>query len=131
MLMWYFVDGVLILKLSVPPTLTLIWVAKPWIVSSPIPSTCHFSGSTPGFEFSQATGFCTGTAQRPVSAAAAEVTPPPASVTKTKAARRRNADARAALNTRRYWLGAVITPNNGSRTAETCEVRRPRGPNKD
>ena len=32
---WYAVDGVLILKVTVWPALTLIDVAKPWIAGSP------------------------------------------------------------------------------------------------
>src|ERR1700679_3536992 len=111
MLMWYFVDGVLILKLSVWPTLTLIWVAKPWIVSSPIPSTCQSSGLRPGFEFSQATGLVTGASQGPVSAAAAGAAPPPACVKRMNAATRAATNAGATKWTRRYSLEAVITPN--------------------
>src|SRR5580692_62812 len=92
MLMWYFVDGVWILKFSVSPTLTLIEVAKPWIDSSPMPLICHWFGGTPGFEFSQTIGLVTGTAHGPVSAAAASGAPPPAVVKK------RNATARVTTN---------------------------------
>ena len=42
--MWYFVDGVLILKDSVWPTFTLIDVANPWIEESPAPLTCQSRG---------------------------------------------------------------------------------------
>jgi hypothetical protein len=44
------------LKPIVSPLLTLIDVAKPWIVSSPAPSICQVLGSAPGSWFSQATG---------------------------------------------------------------------------
>ena len=52
--MWYDVDGVLILKLSVWPAFTLIEVAKPWIVESPIPFTCQSLAGSPGSWFSHA-----------------------------------------------------------------------------
>src|SRR5690348_11456178 len=52
--MWYEVDGVLILKDSASPTFTLIDVAKPWIVESPIPLTCQSLGGSPGSWFSHA-----------------------------------------------------------------------------
>src|ERR1700757_4602409 len=57
MSMWYFVDGVLILKFSVWPTFTLIDVAKPWIVESPAPLICQSVGASPGSWFSQTIGF--------------------------------------------------------------------------
>ena len=63
--MWYDVAGVLILKLIVWPTLTLIDVANPWIVESPIPLTCQSLGGSPGLLFSQATGFATGGPHKP------------------------------------------------------------------
>src|SRR5262245_16770702 len=63
MSMWYELAGVLILKLIVWPTLTLIEVAKPWIEVSPIPFTCQSEGGSPGFVFSQATLLVTGGAQ--------------------------------------------------------------------
>ncbi len=73
--MWYEEAGVLILKLTVWPTSVLIWVAKPWIDSSPIPSICQLAGGSPGLEFSQATGLTIGAAQGLASAADA-VGPP-------------------------------------------------------
>jgi hypothetical protein len=42
---------------------TLIEVAKPWIESSPLPSTNHSLGGEPGWEFSQATLLTTGGVQ--------------------------------------------------------------------
>ena len=52
--MWYDVDGVLILKLSVCAGVTLIDVAKPWIVESPIPFTCQSLVGSPVSWFSHA-----------------------------------------------------------------------------
>lgn len=52
--MWYDFAGVLILKDSVPPTFTLIDVAKPWIVESPIPFTDQSLDGSPGSWFSHA-----------------------------------------------------------------------------
>ena len=46
--MWYDFAGVLILKFSVSPTFTLIDVAKPWIVESPVPLTCQSLAGSPG-----------------------------------------------------------------------------------
>jgi hypothetical protein len=40
--------------------LTLIEVAKPWIVESPAPLTCQALGAVPGREFSQAMTLTTG-----------------------------------------------------------------------
>jgi hypothetical protein len=40
--------------------LTLIEVAKPWIVESPAPLTCQALGAVPGREFSQAMTLVTG-----------------------------------------------------------------------
>src|SRR5688500_11960136 len=50
----------LILKSIVSPTLTLIFVPKPWIVGSPQPSTFQTFGFVPGRLFSQATLLVTG-----------------------------------------------------------------------
>ena len=58
--MWYDFAGVLILKDSVPPAFTLIDVAKPWIVESPIPFTFQSLGGSPGCVFSQAITLVTG-----------------------------------------------------------------------
>ena len=55
--MWYFVDGVLILKDSVWPTFTLIDVANPWMVESPAPLICQSEGASPGSWFSHTIGF--------------------------------------------------------------------------
>ena len=57
MSIWYVVAGVLILNDSVWPTFTLIDVANPWIVESPMPVTCQSLGGSPGNAFSHATGF--------------------------------------------------------------------------
>src|SRR5215468_8503392 len=54
MSMWYDVDGVLILKDSVSPGCTLIDVAKPWIVESPIPFTTQSLCGSPASWFSHA-----------------------------------------------------------------------------
>ena len=86
--MWYEVAGVLILKLTVWPTLTLIEVAKPWIEASPTPSTCQSAGASPGLVFSQATLLTTGAAQ----GSAAEAVPPDSSMPVT--ARRTTAGIR-------------------------------------
>ena len=51
--MWYEFAGVLILKDTVWPGVTLICVAKPWIVGSPAPFTCQSLGGSPGSVFSQ------------------------------------------------------------------------------
>ncbi len=59
MSMWYFVDGVLILNCSTPPTFTLICVAKPWMEVSPAPES-HCDWGVPGRLFSHATGLMTG-----------------------------------------------------------------------
>ena len=58
--MWYDVAVVLILKDSLSPTFTLIAVAKPWIVESPIPLTCQSLGGSPGSVFSHAITLVTG-----------------------------------------------------------------------
>src|ERR1700753_249727 len=112
MRMLYLLALVLILKDSVSPGLTLIAVAKPWMLSSPISSISQSPGGSPSLVFSQATGFVTGSAQRPVSAAAADVTPP-------ACRKKMNAAAKAATNTeaarlapRRCLLGSIITPDN-------------------
>ena len=42
------------MKLIGCPTLTLIFVAKPWIEGSPAPFTCQSLGGSPGSVFSQA-----------------------------------------------------------------------------
>src|SRR5215475_16034350 len=60
MSMWYLVDGVLILKLMVCPGVTLIDVAKPWIVESPAPLTCQSLAGSPVCVFSQAITLVTG-----------------------------------------------------------------------
>src|ERR1700760_1961219 len=124
MFTWYFVDGVLILKFSVSPGLTLIWVAKPWIVSSPSSSTCHSAGGTPSLEFSQTIGLVIGAAQGPVTAADAGAPPPVTGGRRINAATRTAPNAEATKWTRRYSLGAVITLNNVSSTGRTCAVAR-------
>ena len=52
--MWYELAGVLILKDSIWPGVTLICVAKPWIEGSPAPFTCQSLGGSPGSVFSMA-----------------------------------------------------------------------------
>src|SRR6516225_6946179 len=54
MSMWYEFDGVLILNDSVSPGCTLICVAKPWIVESPIPLTFQSLAGSPASWFSHA-----------------------------------------------------------------------------
>jgi hypothetical protein len=51
------------LKLIACPRLTLIFVAKPWMVGSPAPATSQSDVGVPGLEFSHATGLVTGVAQ--------------------------------------------------------------------
>jgi len=53
----YAAAGVLILKLTVVPTLTLMSVAKPWMLGSPAPETSHTLGSVPGSWFSHTIAF--------------------------------------------------------------------------
>src|SRR5690242_20134199 len=67
--MWYAAAGVLILKDSVCPGITLIDVAKPWIVESPAPLTCQSLGGSPAKEFSHAITLVTGGPQAPAAAA--------------------------------------------------------------
>src|ERR1700760_2382931 len=124
MFTWYFVDGVLILKFSVSPGLTLIWVAKPWIVSSPSSSTCHSAGGTPSLEFSQTIGLVTGAAQGPVSAAVAGAVPPPIRVKRMNAAQSAATNARATRYAWRCSLEAVITTDNATRPVQTCAAGR-------
>src|SRR5215471_1964947 len=69
MSMWYDRDGVLILNDSVCPGVTLICVAKPWIVESPAPLTCQSLGGSPGLVFSQAITLVTGGPHGPAAAA--------------------------------------------------------------
>ncbi len=57
---WKLAVADLILNEIVSPLLTLMAVAKPWIESSPDPSTSHWLGGTPGCVFSHATAFTTG-----------------------------------------------------------------------
>ncbi len=51
------------LKPIVPPWLTLISVANPWMAELPAPSTSHSLAGDPGLLFSQTIGFCTGGSQ--------------------------------------------------------------------
>src|SRR6476660_6189693 len=60
MSMWYELAGVLILKDSIWPGVTLICVAKPWIEGSPAPFTCQSLGGSPGSVFSLAITLVTG-----------------------------------------------------------------------
>jgi hypothetical protein len=74
--MWYELDGVLILKLSVSPAFTLIDVAKPWIVESPDPLTCQSASGSPCCAFSQAITLVTGGPHGPAAADGRAVTRP-------------------------------------------------------
>ena len=58
--MWKFEVAEEILNEIVSPLLTLIAVAKPWIDSSPYPSTSHWLRGTPACVFSHATALTTG-----------------------------------------------------------------------
>src|SRR5215813_15374412 len=69
MSMWYLVDGVLILNDTVCPGVTLICVAKPWIVESPAPLTCQSAAGSPGLVFSHAITLVTGGPHGPAAAA--------------------------------------------------------------
>src|SRR5690349_13116779 len=101
MSMWYFVDGVLILNDSVCPTLTLIDVAKPWIVASPAPLTCQSLAGSPGCVFSQAITLVTGGPQGLAAPAGEELNSEAMPRTSTAAAKpttkRRPGDRRASL----------------------------------
>src|SRR5712692_10626283 len=59
---------VLILKWTVWPWLTLISVAKPWMLRSPASLMSHSVEGLPGFEFSQAMAFAIGGLQEKVCA---------------------------------------------------------------
>src|ERR1700743_1889765 len=128
----YLVAVVLILNCSVSPGLTLIAVAKPWMLSSPIPSISQFAAGSPSFEFSQTIGFTTGSAQGPVSAATAGAAPAPAWIKRMNAAKSTATNAEAApLKARREWVCSVITPINAWRRGGTFvrgrEKRRKKG----
>ena len=56
-------DAVLILKETVPPTSTLMSVAKPWMPGSPAPLTLHTDCGVPGCAFSQGIGLTFATEQ--------------------------------------------------------------------
>jgi hypothetical protein len=58
-----------ILNDIVEPALTLICVAKPWSVASPELVIIQSLGGSPGWVFSQATGFTTGGPHDPAAAA--------------------------------------------------------------
>src|SRR4051812_35818745 len=60
MSMWYDEAVLLILNWTVPPTLTLIAVAKPWIAASPELLSCQSLGGSPGLVFSHAITLTTG-----------------------------------------------------------------------
>ena len=64
----------LILKVTVSPALTLIEVAKPWIVESPAPLTCQSLGAVPGRVFSQAITLVTGGPHGPAALAGGALT---------------------------------------------------------
>src|SRR5690349_15181144 len=60
MSMWYDEAVLLILNWTVPPRLTLIDVAKPWIVGSPELLSCQSLGGSPCLVFSHAITLTTG-----------------------------------------------------------------------
>jgi hypothetical protein len=53
------------LKETVLPLLTLMSVAKPWMLGSPDPLTSHWLEGLPGFVFSQAIGLAMGASHGP------------------------------------------------------------------
>src|ERR1043165_5393315 len=60
MSMWYADAGVLILNEMASPALTLIDVAKPWMVESPASLIRQSLSGSPGWVFSHAITLCTG-----------------------------------------------------------------------
>src|SRR5262245_14226799 len=83
----YDVAGVSILKPSVSPTLTLIWVAKPWIDADPAPVMPHSLWGLPVLVFSHATGLTIGASQGAAAAGGGETTlRPAAAITPTSMA---------------------------------------------
>src|SRR6478609_1964198 len=78
--------GVSILKPSVSPTLTLIWVAKPWMLLLPAPVIPHSLSGLPGLVFSQATGLTTGASHGAATAAGGATTLSPATTSAPTAA---------------------------------------------
>src|SRR5215213_6503000 len=56
---------VLTLNETVWPLLTLMSVAKPWMLGSPAPPTSHSLAGLPGLEFSHTIGFTTGGSHGP------------------------------------------------------------------
>src|SRR4051794_37378822 len=70
---WYDLAGVFTLKRTASPTLTLISVAKPWMVELPAPLTSQVVDGVPGWMFSHATGV--GAAQGSAAAAAGDTSP--------------------------------------------------------
>src|SRR5436190_21149355 len=68
--------GVLILKLTVCPTFTLMSVAKPWIVASPAPVTSHTVSGVPVWLFSHATALISGLHGSVAALAGCAPTPP-------------------------------------------------------
>src|SRR5919107_3293354 len=59
----YVVEVVFTLKPMAAPRLTLMSVAKPWMVELPDPVMSHWLRGVPGFVFSQAISFTTGASQ--------------------------------------------------------------------
>src|SRR3954453_11571333 len=110
MSMWYDEAVVSTLNWTVPPTLTLIDVAKPWIVASPEPLTCQSVGASPVLLFSQAMTLVTGAAQGSAALAGAACRP-----TSTMAAAATTATMPTCRSRRRLgrnhraWRGAEIS----------------------
>ena len=109
--MWYALAGVLILNDWVSPTLTLIDVAKPWIVESPAPFTCQLLGAVPGWVFSQAMTFTTGGPHGPAASAGTAATP----VVNAARAATRAVAATAAVRRRRGRASSPICAAHRSR----------------
>src|SRR5689334_20371311 len=102
-----------ILNLTVSPTLTLISVAKPWIVELPAPAMAQILLEVPGLEFSQAIGFTTG-AQGSAAAARSAI----GTVSATRRAMTDAARSLAAINLRmapallgRPEIASCLPPN--------------------
>src|SRR6478735_8219237 len=121
--MWYLVAGVLTLKRTVSPGLTLIVVAKPWIVVEPDPVTCHSLAGFPGLLFSHAMTFVTGAAHgsaalavgAPRASARSSVRAPAAATSKRPTgAAPLSAPAQGLPMASSFPWGSVPPPNEGS-----------------
>ena len=107
--MWYFVDGVLILKEIVWPTLTLIDVAKPRIEESSVAIGPPQSDvGSPGRLFSHATGLTTGGPHGPTANACAGKKSQRSATAATATAMSRRREASPGPVVRRGW--GVVAP---------------------